>query len=415
VRTGRPRARGARPDRDGVPVVGPRLRLPVARLDRDLAASAVGGLTFSVALGIATVALPLLALDAGYSKSAVGLLTAVSAVSQMGVRMGLAWLMRRYPDWVLVFGAGGLLAISCGLVAWSAALVPFVLCELLQGAARGCFWTGSQTHVVRGKGSSVGRLAMVNLVASVGQLLGPVLAGVVASRSIALALVMAAAVALVCMLPPVALDRLPPFAPPKDRPKGLIWRRPGVDAGCWASLTAGAWRGLLSSYVPVALDRAGQSLPLIGLLVSVANGANIAGAALVARVRGRTLVRAMTISMVASGAGVAVVALLAGSAPLAALVLAASGLGAGALQTLGPALASDIVHPQERGDAIAATGTFRAAALFASPLAVAGLLSSIALGPAMLIAGLLITLPALTTRGLRRARPVTEVEDGQAA
>jgi hypothetical protein len=45
--------------------------------------------------------------------------------------------------------------------------------------------TGSQTHVVRGKGSSVGRLAMVNLVASIGQLLGPVLAGVVASRSIA--------------------------------------------------------------------------------------------------------------------------------------------------------------------------------------------------------------------------------------
>jgi hypothetical protein len=92
--------RGAGPDHDGVPVAGPRLRLPVARLDRDLAASAVGGLTFSVALGIATVALPLLALDAGYSKSAVGLLTAVSAISQMGVRMGLAWLMRRYPDWV---------------------------------------------------------------------------------------------------------------------------------------------------------------------------------------------------------------------------------------------------------------------------------------------------------------------------
>jgi len=56
------------------------------RLDRDLAASAVGGLTFSTALGMATVALPLLALDAGYSKSAVGLLTASSAVCRAGVR-----------------------------------------------------------------------------------------------------------------------------------------------------------------------------------------------------------------------------------------------------------------------------------------------------------------------------------------
>lgn len=381
-------------------------------LDRDLAASALGGLTFSMALGMATVALPLLALDAGYSKSAVGLLTAASAISQMGVRMALGSLMRRYPDWLLVFGAGGLLAISCALVAWSAAVVPFLACELFQGAARGCFWTGSQTHVVRGDGSSVGRLAVVNLVASIGQLIGPVAAGIIASRSLTPALVAAAVIALVCMLPPLALDRLPPFAPSQDRPRGFIWRRPGVDAGCWASLTAGAWRGLISSYVPVALERAGQPVPVIGVLVSVANGANIAGAALVARARGRTLVRAVTASMLAAGIGSSLVALLAGSAPLAAVLLAASGLGAGALQTLGPALASDVVHPEERGDAIAATGTFRAAALFASPLAVAGLLSGIGLAPAMLIAGLLITLPALTTRRRRRAAGVGSTQEG---
>jgi MFS family permease len=387
----------------------------VRRVDRDLAASALGGLTFSLALGMATMALPLLALEAGYSKAAVGLLTAVSAVSQMGVRMGLGLVMRRYPDWVLVFSAGGLLAISCALVAWSAAVVPFVACELVQGAARGCFWTGSQTHVVRGSGSSVGRLAVVNFVASVGQLIGPVLAGVVAAQSIRPALVIAGGIALVCMVPPLALDRLPPFSPPKDRPRGRIWRRPGVDAGCWASLTAGAWRGLVSSYIPVALERAAQPVPVIGVLVSVANGANIAGAALVARLRGRTLVRAVGACMVAAGVGAALVALLAGSAPLAALVLAASGLGAGALQTLGPALASDVVHPEERGDAIAATGTFRAAALFASPLAVAGLLSGIALTPAMLVVGLLITLPTLTIRRLRPApEPVGSTVEGGA-
>jgi MFS family permease len=388
----------------------------VRRVDRDLAASALGGLTFSMALGMASVALPLLALHTGYSKSAVGLLTAASAVSQMGVRMVLGLVMRRYPDWVLVFGAGGLLAISCALVAWSAAVVPFVVCELFQGAARGCFWTGSQTHVVRGKGSSVGRLAVVNFVASIGQLIGPVVAGVLAVRSITPALVIAALIALVCMLPPLALDRLPPFSPPVDRPRGRIWRRPGVDAGCWASLTAGAWRGLVSSYIPVALERAAQPVPVIGVLVSVANGANIAGAALVARVRGRTLVRAVTASMLAAGIGSGLVALLAGSAPLAAVLLAASGLGAGALQTLGPALASDVVHPEERGDAIAAAGTFRAAALFASPLAVAGLLSAIALTPAMLVTGLLITLPALTTRRLSRApTPIESTAGGGAS
>jgi hypothetical protein len=42
---------------------------------------------------------------------------AASAISQMGVRMGLGLVMRRYPDWVLVFSAGGLLAVSCALFA----------------------------------------------------------------------------------------------------------------------------------------------------------------------------------------------------------------------------------------------------------------------------------------------------------
>lgn len=161
--------------------------------------------------------------------------------------------MRRVDRDLAASALGGLLAVSCALVAWSAAVVPFLACELFQGAARGCFWTGSQTHVVRGNGSSVGRLAVVNLVASIGQLIGP-------------------------------------------------------------------------------------------------------------------------------------------------------------------ALASDVVHPEERGDAIAATGTFRAAALFASPLAVAGMLSGIILTPAMLLAGLLITLPALTTRRLRHApEPIGSTVEGGAS
>ena len=132
---------------------------PRIQYSRDLAASAVGAFVFSFALGLAMVALPLLALSTGYSKTAIGYLTALSAVSQMGCRLGLSALMRRRPDWLIVFGAAGLLALSCLVAAVSSALVPFAAAELLQGATRGCFFTGSQTHVVRGTGSSVGRLA----------------------------------------------------------------------------------------------------------------------------------------------------------------------------------------------------------------------------------------------------------------
>ncbi len=365
---------------------------------RDVAATAAASAVYSLSLGTASVALPLLALRAGYSATGVGLLTAVSAVSQMSTRLVLGLVMRRYPDWTLVAGAGLLLAAGNALVALSAALLPFVLAQLLQGVSRACFWTGSQTHVVRGPGRAAGALATVNLVASVGLLAGPLAAGLLSERTPVLALAVAAAIALVGTLPTLLLDRLPPFDPPEDRPPGRIWRRPGVDVGCWAGVTAGAWRGLLTSYVPVALDAARQSASTVGALVAVANGTSLVGAAVAGRLRRRWTVPAVLSGIVVTGGTTALTAALAGSVALSALVLALSGLAAGALQVPGPAIASESVHPEERGDAIAVSGTFRAAALFAAPLAVAGLVVALPLAPAVALVGAAMTVPALTLR-----------------
>jgi MFS family permease len=377
-----------------------RPRAVVRRPSRDTTAAAGGAAVFSLALGLASVALPLLAIAAGYSGVEVGVLTAVSALSQMGVRLVLGLVMRLLPDWTLIAAAALLLAASNALVVVSTAVVPFVVAELLQGVARGCFWTGSQTHVVRGPGSAVGALATVNLVSGVGLLGGPVLAGVLSEHSPQLALGVGAGIAVVGCLPPLFLDRLPPFSPPEDRPPGYLWRRPGVNAGCWAGVTCGVWRGLLGSYVPVALTSAHQASTTIGILVAVANAASLAGAGIVGRIRREWIVWSYAVGAVAAGVGTGVVTVLAASPWAAAVVLAVSGLGAGALQTVGPAVATDAVHPEERGEAIAVTGTFRAGALFLGPLAVAGLLTVAPLALAMGAAGALITLPALGARRL---------------
>lgn len=365
---------------------------------RDLAASAGGAAVYALALGTASVALPLLALRAGYSATEIGVLTAVSAVSQMATRLVLGQAMRRWADWTLIAAAALLLAVSNGMLAVSAALAPFVVAELLQGVSRACFWTGSQTHVVRGSGRAAGALATVNLVSSVGLLAGPVLAGVLSERTPVLALVVAALIALAAAVPPLLLDRLPPFVPPEDRPPGRLWRRPGVDVGCWAGVTAGAWRGLLTSYVPVALDAARQSASTIGVLVSVANGASLVGAAVGGRTSGRWSRPAVVGGIVVTGLATALTAALAGHVVLSAVVLSLSGLSAGALQVLGPAIAAEAVHPQERGEAIAVTGTFRAAALFAAPLAVAGLVVALPLAPAVALVGAAMTAPAIALR-----------------
>ncbi|HEY2793665.1 MAG TPA: MFS transporter [Micromonosporaceae bacterium] len=374
------------------------------RFGRDLVASAGGAFVYSFALGIATLVLPLLALAHGYSRADVGYLTASSAIAQMGIRTTLGAFMRRYGDWVLVLAAGALLFASCAVVSFSAAVVPFVLSELLQGAARGCFWTGSQTHVVRGGDSGLRRLAVVNVVSSAGQLGGPLAGGVIAGVSLRGAMVVAAVIAAIGLIPPILLDRLPPF-PPTPHDVGVLWIRRGVDIGSLAGVTAGGWRGLLSSYVPVVLDHAGYSTSLLGGLISASNAMSIAGAAAVAWIPARFVVVSMASWIAATSAGAIAIGPAAGWVGPAAAALCVGGFGAGALQTLGPTVASDAVGPERRGDAIAAAGTARALALFVSPLAVGAALAVMSLTTAMMATGALMLAPAALSGHSRPRRP----------
>jgi MFS family permease len=148
----------------------------------------------------------------------------------------------------------------------------------------------------------------------------------------------------------------------------------------------------------VALDTARQSASTIGALVALANGASLVGAALAARVPPRWSARTVLGGIVVTGVATALTAALAWNAGLSAVVLLLSGIAAGAIQVLGQATAAESVHPEERGDAIAVTGTFRAAALFAAPLAVAGLVAVVPLAPAVALVGAAIAVPAIGLR-----------------
>lgn len=368
-------------------------------MTRDGFASDGAAFAFSFALSISSVAMPLLGLAAGYSAAAVGGLIAVSGVAQFVVRMGLGLVMRYVSDRRLIVFSAVSLAASNIAVVFSAALVPFVVAQLLQGAARAGFWTGSQAHVVRTDPSAVNAIAGINLTSSTAMLVGPYLAGVLAERDIDLALLAATAMAAAAAGLAALLDRLPPFdLAPGQVPK-RIWRRAGVSGACWVSMTTGAWRGMLGSYVPIVLEAAGHPPASIGALVSVANGAVLVGSGLLAR-EWATTWTTVAMATVLTGAGTAATGFAAGSSPLVAAVLAASGIGAGMLQTLGPAMATESVEPEEIGEAIVATGTFRAAALFAGPLTVAGALAVLGLTASIGLAavGALISLPALTAR-----------------
>jgi MFS family permease len=130
------------------------------------------------------------------------------------------------------------------------------------------------------------------------------------------------------------------------------------------------------------------------VLVSIANTAAILGAWLVGRMEDESRIRhVLLLGTPVTGIALAAMGPLAFSSPLAAMALTVSGIAAGGLQVLGPATAADAVHPEERGEAIAATGTWRAGSLFLAPLVTAGFVAVLPIGAAMVLSGAAIAVP----------------------
>ncbi|TFB75023.1 MFS transporter [Cryobacterium glaciale] len=377
-------------------------RIPVAEhadgWRSDTLAVQIANFAFSVAQAMTAVIVPLLAITAGHGIEIIGVIVAVSAISQTAARLGLGRLMTLLPTRIFVVMATILLAASCILLASSDALWAFIVSQLLQGAARAYFWTGSQTHVVRTADSAVSALARLNVVQGVGQLVGPALAGLIGVWSLEVALLAAGGLAAFATVPACFLTRFDPFAPakrPGRRRENRIWLRPGVGAAANMTACAGAWRGILNSYLPVILTAAGHSVASVGALVTVANLAALGGSAASARVMALGQRAVSGITILAAGLGLATAAFFPATLAVVICGLVISGAGAGILQTVGPALAADSVGAEERGSAIAAIGAFRSVALLASPLAAAGLVlllptAAIATG----LAGILVAAPA---------------------
>jgi MFS family permease len=107
---------------------------------------------------------------------------------------------------------------------------------------------------------------------------------------------------------------------------------------------------------------------------------------------------AVAVSCWLAGLGMAGLGLAQGSVAIAGILLGLSGIGAGALQTLGPTLAVESVDPEERGAALSASGLFRSAALFLTPLVVAGGVLVAPLGPVLVVTGVLLSLPGFGGR-----------------
>lgn len=364
----------------------------------DTGRSAVTSASFGLALSASAVLLPLLALEAGFSGAAVGLLTALSAASQFGTRLFLPWLLGTVRDRLIMVVAAVLLAVSAGTLVVSVGVVAFVVAQVVQGAARALFWTASQTHVARAPGSITRRIAQLQVASHVGTFVGPALAGLVATvTSVRSALLLTVVGGIVAAGVSTSLVARPPYVRQPRADRGQLWRDPDVALGYWSSSVAGGWRGLLDSYVPVVLALAGLGAGTIGMLAATAEGAAIAAALVMARLAqdgGERLVVGAALA-VAFGAGMLPVA---ASVPLVAgLLLFLAGFGGGVATSVGPAVAHGRAAAGEEGTAIAVAGMYRAGARLVSPTATAGASAAVGVSVALPVVAVGMVLPVLVS------------------
>ena len=339
---------------------------------------------FALSLGIAIVAVPLVALDAGYDPATLGLLVAVAAASQLVSRFALPSLLGRFADRLLIALAGGCMLAGLLVLLVTTELPGFLLAQVVLGGSRALFWTASQTHALRSGGEPVKRLVDLNLAGNAGTLTGPVLAGALATIGLPVALAGAALAVSVTLVGAPFLRAFPPYDRRRSGGALRLLRRDGVDMACWANVVGGVWWSMIGSYVPVILVGAGLAPSVIGLLVTLSEGA---GAAMLVVLR-RTPLRHVP-QIVRVGAFVEMFALAGiALAPHAAIAYAAflilGGGAAGCVTGLAPALVALAADEQEHGDALALSGTFRSLALLGAPAIVSASLAVIALPVALL-------------------------------
>jgi hypothetical protein len=297
----------------------------------------------------------------------------------------------------------------------STVVVVFVVAQLFQGAARAIFWTSSQTHAVRGEGRPVDRLVEMNVAGNAGTLIGPVVAGSLAVFGLPVAIAAAAIGAAVAALGTTALKRLPAYDRERPATSTRLLRRDGVDVACWASVVGGGWWAMLGSYIPVILVGASVGSQGIGWLITLSEGASIVGILVLRGIAHGHIRRAVRIGSFAAAA--VLICLAVAPAALAGYLelLVAGGVASGVITTLPPAMASLAAEPEEPGDAMALTGTFRAAALLAVPATVGALLSVVTLPVAVVALGLGLGLPGLAIgRGTPGADPTRSADEADA-
>jgi MFS family permease len=354
------------------------------------------------------------ALALGADERVIGLITASFAVVPLLVAVPLGRVAdRRRPVGML---AGGvlLLVASYLLLGLAGTLAGLATWSALLGLGHLALILAAQSLIAQQSADSEHDrdFGLMSAAVSLGQLVGPVVGGLVLSAGAAGSLAGATTRAFLVAAALGALSL--PFCfgtgaggagngrePDGGRPMSArdIVRAPGVPAGMFASMAILAAVDIITAYLPVIGERNGIGPAVVGALLSLRAAASILSRLLIPwMVRALGRVRLIAVSAAGSALAMAVLPVPDRAAPLAAiLVLAGFFLGIG--QPLTMSLIVQAVPDDARGTALAVRLTGNRVGQVATPAA-AGLVAGAAgiAAAFWLLGGLLVVAAATVAR-----------------
>jgi MFS family permease len=327
----------------------------------------VGVVLTQAALSLARPVTSYRALALGADPRAVGLITAAFALVPLVVAVPLGRATDRWRPGYLLTGGIVLAGVACALLGLAGTLPGLALASAVLGLGHLALTLAGQSLIARQSADALHDrdFGLYAAAASLGQLIGPALAGLAlisggGSRKDATTLGFLVAVGLMVLAVPTSWRadlgrRAARLVGSGGRPLGagqLIGAK-GVPAGMFASLAVLATVDVLTAYLPVLGEQRGIGPGMVGALLSLRAATSILSRVLIPWMVGR-LGRARLLAVSAAGSGLLTAALpLADRGAVLAVLLTTAGFFLGIGQPLTMSMVVHAVPQEARGTALA--------------------------------------------------------------
>ncbi len=360
------------------------------------------------------------ALDLGIDAAGLGFLSAAFSLAPLAAALWMGKMVDRHGEMLFVFAGNGLMMASGLALAFVGGVVPLFLFYAGLGLGHLGAVVAAQGMVARGSGEASydRRFSAFSFAGSIGQFLGPAIAGAVAGQGTpdeVTRAILVGGIVLVATLPVAALIRPPAADGPARRRHGEaapgtsirgILRTPGVLRAILVSTTVLSAIDIVIVYLPAPGEERLWSASLVGLLLAVRAAASmgmrlVLGSAAARFGRGRLLIVSMAISAVALMA-------LPIDAPLPVIVILMlmSGAGLGIGQPLTMSWVASLSSPGARATALSIRLMGNRVGQVALPVIVGSIAAVAGAGGVLGVTGVVVAVSlAGAYRGLDRRTP----------